>query len=88
MKNILIFAALAGIASAIAIYFVTEFNKFDDDFITDVEQRLGIEKTFKKKKKGLHVKCSLLLGLIMKFPNYDELPCVRCEERASQYEDD
>lgn len=37
MKNILIFAALAGIASAIAIYFVTESKKFDDDFIADVE---------------------------------------------------
>lgn len=29
MKNILIFAALAGIASAIAIYFVTEGCKMD-----------------------------------------------------------
>ena len=37
MKNILIFAAIAGIASAIAIYFVTEREKFDDSFIADVE---------------------------------------------------
>lgn len=33
MKNILIFAALAGIASAIAIYFVTEVNKIEDDSV-------------------------------------------------------
>ena len=31
MKNILIFAGLAAIASAIAIYFVTESNKDSDD---------------------------------------------------------
>ena len=37
MKNILIFAAIAGIASAIAIYFVNEGKKFDDSFIADVE---------------------------------------------------
>ncbi len=37
MKNILIFAALAGIASAIAIYFVTESKKFDENFIADIE---------------------------------------------------
>ena len=37
MKNILIFGAIAGIASAIAIYFVTEGKKFDDSFIADVE---------------------------------------------------
>ena len=37
MKNILIFAAIAGIASAIAIYFVTEGKKFDDNFIADIE---------------------------------------------------
>lgn len=37
MKNILIFAALASIASAIAIYFVSESNKIEDDFIADLE---------------------------------------------------
>lgn len=37
MKNILIFAALAGIASAIAIYFVAEDKKFDNSFIADIE---------------------------------------------------
>ena len=37
MKNILIFAALEGIASAIVIYFVTEEKIFDDNFIADIE---------------------------------------------------
>ncbi len=42
MKNILIFAGIAGIAAAIAIYFVTEkdTNTFEDDdegYITDTD---------------------------------------------------
>lgn len=42
MKNILIFAGIAGIAAAIAIYFVTENdkNQFKDDdegYITDTD---------------------------------------------------
>lgn len=39
MKNILIFAGIAGLAAAIAIYFVTEKDKNlyedDDSYITD-----------------------------------------------------
>lgn len=31
MKNILIFAGIAGIASAIAIYFITESNKDENN---------------------------------------------------------
>lgn len=34
MKNILIFAAIAGIAAAVAIYLVTENDK-NSDFLTD-----------------------------------------------------
>ena len=39
MKNILIFAGIAGLAAAIAIYFVTESNKDynEEDFITDAD---------------------------------------------------
>jgi hypothetical protein len=39
MKNILIFAALAGIAAAVSIYFVTEANKdnFEEDFVSDAD---------------------------------------------------
>ena len=39
MKNILIFASLAGIAAAVAIYFVSESNKNYDaeDYITDAD---------------------------------------------------
>lgn len=39
MKNILIFAGIAGLAAAISIYFVTESNKNSDqdDFLTDVD---------------------------------------------------
>ena len=39
MKNILIFAGIAGIAAAIAIYFVTE-NDENFDFITDSDKSL------------------------------------------------
>ena len=43
MKNVLIFAALAGIAAAVAIYFVSEQNvgtdedsyNYDDDYTLD-----------------------------------------------------
>ncbi len=39
MKNILIFAAIAGIAAAIAIYFVSEQSnpEYDSDYIADPE---------------------------------------------------
>lgn len=42
MKNVLIFAGIAGLAAAIAIYFVTENDKYayeddDDDYITDAD---------------------------------------------------
>jgi hypothetical protein len=49
MKNILIFAGIAGIASAIAIYFVTEANKnsTEDSYVSnnDVEAYDYIENT-------------------------------------------
>lgn len=40
MKNILIFAGIAGLAAAIAIYFVSENDKYtyednDDSYVTD-----------------------------------------------------
>ena len=43
MKNILIFAGIAGLAAAIAIYFVSENdkNEYDDDndgYITDADR--------------------------------------------------
>lgn len=37
MRNILIIAAIAGLVSAITIYFVSESQKIEDDFITDIE---------------------------------------------------
>jgi hypothetical protein len=39
MKNILIFASIAGIAAAVAIYFVSESAKDYDveDFVTDAD---------------------------------------------------
>ena len=37
MKNILIFAAIAGLAAAVAIYFVTENDK-DFDFLADSDK--------------------------------------------------
>ena len=41
MKNVLIFAALAGIAAAVSIYFVTESRKTSDDddynYISDAD---------------------------------------------------
>lgn len=41
MKNVLIFAGIAGLAAAIAIYFVTESDKNDydedEDYITDAD---------------------------------------------------
>lgn len=37
MKNILIFAGIAGLAAAIAIYFVTENDKNDDRYLDDDE---------------------------------------------------
>ena len=49
MKNILIFASLAAIASAIAIYFVNESNKGSDpeDYVSnnDIEAYDYIENT-------------------------------------------
>ena len=44
MKNILIFAAIAGIASAIAIYFVIEGEKFNDNYIADAESDIKLSK--------------------------------------------
>jgi hypothetical protein len=38
MKNVLIFAALAGIASAIAIYFVNESQKDELDYVGDAAE--------------------------------------------------
>jgi hypothetical protein len=35
MKNILIFAGIAGLAAAIAIYFVSEGNKDSGEYISD-----------------------------------------------------
>ncbi|MDB5248622.1 MAG: hypothetical protein JWQ40_3016 [Segetibacter sp.] len=41
MKNVLIFACLAGIAAAVAIYFVSEsklgLDEDNEDFLTDVD---------------------------------------------------
>jgi hypothetical protein len=49
MKNILIFAGIAGIASAIAIYFMTESTKasIEDTYVTnnDIEAYDYIENT-------------------------------------------
>jgi hypothetical protein len=38
MKNILIFAGIAGLAAAIAIYFVTENDKNDNDRYLDEDE--------------------------------------------------
>ncbi|WP_207492093.1 hypothetical protein [Aridibaculum aurantiacum] len=35
MRNILIFAGIAGLAAAVAIYFVTEADKNEADYIED-----------------------------------------------------
>ena len=38
MKNILIFAAVAGIAGAIAIYLATTNDNSDDGYVTDADR--------------------------------------------------